>query len=153
ATSQVAREYLSHSHKPVRLLRNAINQGYGGNQKIGYTYAIEHDYDAVVMVHGDGQYPPELLPQMIAPILNGEADAVFGSGMSNKRDELKGGMPYYKFVGNIVLTKIQNLMLGSRLSEFHSGYRAYSVAALKRIPFQDNSNVFHFDTDIIIQFV
>ncbi len=152
-TSKVARTYLSGSARPIRLLRNAINQGYGGNQKVGYTYAIEHGYDVVVMVHGDGQYPPEFLPEMIAPILKGEADAVFGSRMINKKDALKGGMPYYKFVGNIVLTKLQNFMLGSKLAEFHSGYRAYSVEALKKIPFQHNSNVFHFDTDIIIQFV
>lgn len=152
-TSKVAREYLRGSARPIRLLRNATNQGYGGNQKVGYTYAIEHGYDAVVMVHGDGQYPPEFLPDMIAPILNGDADAVFGSRMINKGDALKGGMPKYKFVGNIVLTWLQNLMLGSKLAEFHSGYRAYSVPALRKIPFQFNSNVFHFDTDIIIQFV
>jgi glycosyltransferase involved in cell wall biosynthesis len=152
-TSRVAREYLNGSAKPIRLLRNAINQGYGGNQKVGYTYAIEHGYDVVVMVHGDGQYPPEFLPEMIAPIIAGEADGVFGSRMINKKDALRGGMPLYKFVGNIVLTRLQNLMLGSRLAEFHSGYRAYSVEALKKIPFQHNSNVFHFDTDIIIQFV
>jgi len=152
-TSKIARAYLSGSTRPIRLLRNAINQGYGGNQKVGYTYAIEHGYDAVVMVHGDGQYPPEFLPEMIAPLLKGEADAVFGSRMINKKDALKGGMPKYKFVGNIVLTGLQNLMLGSRLAEFHTGYRAYSVEALKKIPFRHNSNVFHFDTDIIIQFV
>ena len=152
-TSRLARQYLLDSKRPIRLLRNAINQGYGGNQKIGYTYAIENGFDAVVMVHGDGQYPPEFLPEMIAPIIRGEAAAVFGSRMINKKDALKGGMPLYKFAGNIVLTKLQNLMLGSRLAEFHSGYRAYSVEALRNIPFQHNSNVFHFDTDIIIQLV
>ena len=152
-TSSVAREYIANSDKPIRLLRNPVNQGYGGNQKIGYTYAIDNHYDAVVMVHGDGQYPPEHIPAMIEPLLRGEADAVFGSRMINKKDALKGGMPYYKFAGNIVLTKLQNRMLGSRLSEFHSGFRAYSVTALKQIPFQYNSNVFHFDTDIIIQLV
>ncbi len=153
ATSHVAREYISASQNPIRLLRNEINQGYGGNQKVGYTYAIENGYDAVVMVHGDGQYPPELIPEMIEPLLRGEADAVFGSRMINKKDALAGGMPFYKFAGNIVLTKIQNAMLGSNLSEFHSGFRAYAISALKKIPFQCNSNVFHFDTDIIIQFV
>ena len=152
-TSQVAREYIRNSTRPIALLRNAINQGYGGNQKIGYTYAIKNGYNAIVMVHGDGQYPPEAIPQMFAPILNGEVDAVFGSRMINKKDALAGGMPKYKFIGNIVLTKLQNLFLGSNLSEFHSGFRAYSVEALKKIPFQHNSNVFDFDTDIIIQFV
>ncbi|MEI7668818.1 MAG: glycosyltransferase [Pseudomonadota bacterium] len=152
-TSQVAREYIANSHKPIKLLRNKLNQAYGGNQKVGYTYAIDNDYDAVVMVHGDGQYPPEFISEMIEPILNNEADAVFGSRMINKKDALAGGMPYYKFAGNIALTTIQNAMIGSRLSEFHSGFRAYSINALKKIPFQYNSNVFHFDTDIIIQLV
>lgn len=152
-TSNVVSSYLSSSSHPIRLLRNAINQGYGGNQKVGYTYAAENGYDAVVMVHGDGQYPPEFLPDMIIPIIRGQADAVFGSRMIHKKDALKGGMPLYKFVGNIVLTHMQNFLLGSRLAEFHTGYRAYSVAALKQIPFQQNSNVFHFDTDIIIQLV
>ncbi len=150
-TSAVAREYIRNSNRPIRLLRNAINQGYGGNQKVGYTYAIENNYDAVVMVHGDGQYPPEFIPQMLDPIIKEQADAVFGSRMINKKDALEGGMPYYKFVGNIVLTRIQNSMIGTKLSEFHSGFRAYSISALKKIPFQYNSDVFHFDTDIIIQ--
>lgn len=154
-TIGAARLWLSEHPLPtqVHLLRNPVNQGYGGNQKVGYTYAIQHGYDAVVMVHGDGQYPPEKIPDMLAPIFAGDADAVFGSRMVHKKDALAGGMPYYKFVGNFVLTTIQNWMLGSALSEFHTGFRAYSTAALKRIPFQHNSNVFHFDTDIIIQFV
>ncbi|HEU5047751.1 MAG TPA: bifunctional glycosyltransferase/class I SAM-dependent methyltransferase [Rickettsiales bacterium] len=152
-TSAVAREYISGSSRPIRLLRNQLNQGYGGNQKVGYTYAIENGYEAVVMVHGDGQYPPEFIPQMLEPLMRGEAAAVYGSRMINKKDALAGGMPYYKFAGNIVLTQLQNWMLGSNLSEFHSGFRAYSIAALRQIPFQYNSNVFHFDTDIIIQLV
>ncbi len=153
-TSQVVREYINHNPgRPIRLLRNAINQGYGGNQKVGYTYAIENHYDVVVMVHGDGQYPPEFIPDMISPIINQNADAVFGSRMIKKQDALKGGMPFYKFAGNILLTTLQNWMIGSRLSEFHTGFRAYSIHALQKIPFQYNSNVFHFDTDIIIQFV
>lgn len=151
-TTAVAREYIKNSlSRPIRLLRNSVNQGYGGNQKVGYTYAIENGYDAVVMVHGDGQYPPEFIPQMLAPIMAGQADAVFGSRMINKKDAIAGGMPRYKFYGNIILTWLQNRMIGTRLSEFHSGFRAYSVAALKKIPFRYNSNVFHFDTDIIIQ--
>jgi glycosyltransferase involved in cell wall biosynthesis len=123
----------------VHLLRNPANQGYGGNQKVGYTYAIQNGYDAVVMLHGDGQYPPEKIPDMIAPLLSGEADSVFGSRMLNKKDALAGGMPRYKFIGNIVLTTFQNWTLGSK--------------ALSQIPFRHNSNVFHFDTDIIIQLV
>jgi glycosyltransferase involved in cell wall biosynthesis len=135
----------------VHILRNGQNQGYGGNQKLGYHYAIEHGFDVVALIHGDGQYAPEKLPMLLQPFIDDEADAVFGSRMINKQDALKGGMPLYKWVGNQVLTTFQNTMLGSHLSEFHSGYRLYSTKALRRIPFERNSNDFHFDTDIIVQ--
>jgi len=137
----------------LTVLRNTINQGYGGNQKLGYEYAIQKGFDIVALLHGDGQYAPEKLPMLIEPFLNERADAVFGSRMMDKRQALKGGMPLYKWVGNQVLTRFQNFMLGTHLSEFHTGYRIYSVDALKQIPFERNSNDFHFDTDIIIQFV
>ena len=137
----------------VTLLRTPENQGYGGNQKLGYHYAIEHGFDIVALLHGDGQYAPEKLGDLLAPLVAGEADAVFGSRMLRKADALKGGMPLYKWVGNQVLTTFQNWMLGSHLSEFHSGYRLYSVAALAQVPFERNSNDFHFDTEIIVQFV
>ena len=137
----------------ITTLRNPRNQGYGGNQKLGYRYAIDHGFDVVALVHGDGQYAPEKLPALIEPLVRGQADAVFGSRMINKQDALKGGMPLYKWVGNQVLTNFQNTMLGTSLSEFHSGYRLYSTKALAKIPFERNSNDFHFDTDIIIQFV
>lgn len=135
----------------ITILRNPENQGYGGNQKLGYHYAIENGFDIVALIHGDGQYAPEKLPVLIEPFLKEEADAVFGSRMINKQDALKGGMPMYKWVGNQVLTTFQNKMLGSHLSEFHSGYRLYSTKALQRIPFERNSDDFHFDTDIIVQ--
>jgi glycosyltransferase involved in cell wall biosynthesis len=135
----------------ITILRNPENQGYGGNQKLGYRFAIENGFDIVALVHGDGQYAPEKLPALLTPLIRGEADAVFGSRMLNKQDALTGGMPFYKWIGNQVLTTYQNLMLGTQLSEFHSGYRLYSVAALRRLPFERNSNDFHFDTDIIIQ--
>lgn len=133
------------------VLYNRENQGYGGNQKLGYQYAIRHGFDAVVLLHGDGQYAPECIPALIAPLLAGTADAVFGSRMLVPGAARTGGMPAYKFVGNKILTFTQNRLLGSRLSEFHSGFRAYSVAALSRIPFEYNANVFHFDTEVIIQ--
>ncbi|MEA3209177.1 MAG: hypothetical protein QOE70_2234 [Chthoniobacter sp.] len=135
----------------ITILRNPVNQGYGGNQKLGYRYAIDNGFDVVALIHGDGQYAPEKLPILLEPFLKGEADAVFGSRMINKQDALKGGMPLYKWIGNQVLTTFQNRMLGSQLSEFHSGYRLYSTKALARIPFERNSNDFHFDTDIIVQ--
>jgi len=133
------------------VLYNRENQGYGGNQKLGYQYAIRHGFDAVVLLHGDGQYAPECIPALIAPLLDGSADAVFGSRMLVPGAARKGGMPLYKFIGNKILTFMQNRLLGSHLSEFHSGFRAYSVAALAKIPFGYNTNVFHFDTEMIIQ--
>ena len=135
----------------VTILRTPVNQGYGGNQKLGYRYAIDNGFDIVALVHGDGQYAPEKLPVLLEPFFTEDADAVFGSRMINKQDALKGGMPMYKWVGNQVLTTFQNKMLGTKLSEFHSGYRLYATKALRRIPFERNSNDFHFDTDIIVQ--
>jgi len=135
----------------ITVLRTPLNQGYGGNQKLGYRYAIENGFDIVALVHGDGQYAPEKLPELLAPLMRGEAGAVFGSRMMEKGGALRGGMPLYKYVGNKVLSRFQNAMLRTALSEFHSGYRLYSVAALRKIPFERNSNDFHFDTEIIIQ--
>ena len=135
----------------IKVLFNPVNQGYGGNQKLGYQYAVNNGFDAVVLLHGDGQYAPELIEDIFSPILRGEADAVFGSRMMTKGAARKGGMPLYKFIGNKILTFLENRLLGANLSEFHSGYRAYSVEALRRIPFQHNSPDFHFDTEIIIQ--
>jgi glycosyltransferase involved in cell wall biosynthesis len=136
---------------PVRVLYNPTNQGYGGNQKLGYAYAIRYGFDFVVLLHGDGQYAPERIPNLLQPLIDGSADAVFGSRMMVEGAARTGGMPLYKFVGNKILTWCQNRLLGTRLSEFHSGFRAYRVSALSRLPFQYNANVFHFDTEIIIQ--
>jgi glycosyltransferase involved in cell wall biosynthesis len=138
---------------PLVVLYNPRNQGYGGNQKLGYHYAIERGYDFVALIHGDGQYAPECLPQLLEPLRTGTAAAVFGSRMMTPSGARQGGMPLYKFVGNRILTWIENRMLGTGLSEFHSGYRLYSVKALSQIPFDRNSRDFHFDTEIIIQFV
>jgi len=106
-----------------------------------------------VLLHGDGQYAPECIESLVAPLEAGEAHAVFGSRMLVAGDARKGGMPLYKYAGNRVLTTFQNWAVGTELSEFHSGYRAYSVAALASIPFQANSNGFDFDTEIILQLV
>jgi glycosyltransferase involved in cell wall biosynthesis len=136
---------------PIHVLYNPVNQGYGGNQKIGFHYAIKNSFDFVALVHGDGQYAPELLSELLQPLKDSLADAVFGSRMLNSKGALLGGMPMYKFIGNKILTFIQNKLLTSNLSEFHSGYRIYSVGALRSIPFNLNTNDFHFDTQIIIQ--
>jgi len=135
------------------ILSNPINLGYGGNQKIGYFYAIKHDFDYVVLLHGDGQYKPEIMGDLLEIFEKENAKAVFGSRMISKFGALKGGMPIYKFIGNKILTYFQNKILKSNLSEFHSGYRVYDVQALKKIPFYLNSNDFSFDTEIIIQFL
>jgi len=142
-----------HPDRNLTILYNPKNQGYGGNQKIGYCYAIKKGFDVVVLLHGDGQYAPEYLGRMIQPILDGDADAVFGSRMVRRLDALKGRMPLYKWFGNQILTSIQNHIMKSHLSEFHTGYRAYSAAALASVPFDRNSDYFDFDTDIIIQFL
>jgi glycosyltransferase involved in cell wall biosynthesis len=137
----------------ITVLRTPENQGYGGNQKLGYRYAIDNGFDIVALVHGDGQYAPEKLPVLLGPLIQEEAAAVFGSRMFDKRSARAGGMPFYKWLGNQVLTKFQNRMLGSELSEFHSGYRLYATRALAQIPFEKNTQDFHFDTEIIIQLV
>ena len=135
------------------ILYNPTNQGYGGNQKIGYHYAIKHNFDFVALLHGDGQYAPEYLEKLIDPLSQNNIDAVFGSRMITKGAALKGGMPLYKFIGNKVITFFQNFMLSTNFSEFHSGYRAYRVSSLQKIPFYLNSNYYPFDTEIIIQFI
>ncbi len=151
-TNEIGRAYrTAHPEMPMTVLRNEYNQGYGGNQKVGYAFAIREGFDFVAMIHGDGQYAPEQLPTLAAPLREGRADAVFGSRMMTRFGALQGGMPLYKFLGNRALTRTQNLLLGTNLTEFHSGYRVYSVAALKKIPYRLNSNLFHFDTEIIIQ--
>lgn len=141
----------AHPELNMLLLCNDENLGYGGNQKRGYKYAFDNGYDLVVLLHGDGQYAPEYLEQMTAPIFNGNADCVLGSRMLDKSAALKGNMPVYKWIGNQVLTSVQNLLLGSELAEFHTGYRAFRVTALQKIPLHFNSDYFDFDTEIIIQ--
>ncbi len=136
----------------LRVLKHAKNLGYGGNQKAGYRYFIEQGFDVVVLLHGDGQYAPELLSHMYAPIVRGEADAVFGSRMMKDfGGPLKGGMPVYKYLGNRLLTAFENRALGLHLTEFHSGYRAYNVHALAQIRLDNLTDDFHFDTQIIIK--
>jgi len=136
---------------PTTIVRHLKNLGYGGNQKAGYRMAIERGLDIVVLLHADGQYAPECLPDMVAPLERGECAAVFGSRMMIPGQARRGGMPMYKWLGNRVLTRVENALLGSRLTEFHSGYRAYSVAALAEVPFENNSDGFDFDTQIVVQ--
>ena len=149
-TLKILKKIKKYSFK-VKIITNKTNRGYGGVQKIGFNYAIKNKFDIVALLHGDGQYKPQLLTKLIAPINKNSSEVVFGSRMLKPLNALKGNMPIYKFVGNIIITGIQNLFLISKMSEFHSGYRVYSVESLKKIPFNYNSNFFHFDTEIIIQ--
>lgn len=136
----------------LKVLKHPKNLGYGGNQKAGYRYFIEQGFDIVVLLHGDGQYAPELLSHMYAPLVRGEADAVFGSRMmKDYGGPLKGGMPLYKYLGNRLLTVFENRALGLDLTEFHSGYRAYNLHALAQINLDKLTGDFHFDTEIIIK--
>ena len=125
--------------------------GYGGVQKISFNYAIKENYDYIIMLHGDGQYAPEELPKFIFELKSFDFDAVFGSRMMNYKSAIRGGMPIYKFLGNIFLTFIQNLILNSHVSEFHSGYRSFKVNSLKKINFFELPDYYHFDTEMIIE--
>ncbi len=132
------------------------NKGYGANQKTCYTEALKRGADIVVMLHPDNQYDPGIVPNITLPILEGQADAVLASRFI--RDPLeggpvKGGMPVYKFFGNRFLTFLENIVLKTYFSEFHTGYRAYSRKALESVNFMDNSDDFVFDNEIIVQLI
>lgn len=151
-TAEIALEYKKkYNIKKIKVIRHSKNKGYGGNQKWGYNYAIKNNFDIVVMVHGDAQYPPEQILELIEPIKQKKAAFVFGSRIAG--NPIKGGMPIYKFIGNKFLTSLENIILRTNLSEFHSGFRAYSVHALKEIPFNKDSDDYHFDSEIITQLV
>ncbi|HXG40831.1 MAG TPA: glycosyltransferase family 2 protein [Candidatus Limnocylindrales bacterium] len=127
------------------------NLGYGGNQKTCYRAALEAGADVVVMLHPDYQYDATRIPALVEPILRGEKDLMLGSRFLG--DPLAGGMPWWKFVSNRFLTIVENLAFGLRLSEFHTGLRAYSRRLLETIPYERNSNDFVFDQELIAQVV
>lgn len=150
STHEVGLRYQETGDLPLTVMRQPRNLGYGGNQKSGYRWAIEHGLDIVVLLHGDGQYAPEVIDDLVAPLADGTADAVFGSRMLMPGAARRGGMPLYKLVGNRILTTMQNRLTGLRLSEWHSGYRAYRVDALGDLDFESYSDDFDFDTEIIL---
>ena len=150
-TSPLVLQYKKEKNWPhLKVIRNTQDLGYGGSQKVAYQYAIDKGFDIIAMLHGDAQYAPEYLPQLLEPVEKGEADLVFGSRMTG--DPKKGKMPFWKRLGNRALTKIENVVLETNLSEFHSGYRVYSVGALKKVPFQKCSHNYHLDTEILVLF-
>jgi len=132
------------------VIRHKQNLGYGGNQKTCYTHALEMGADVVVMLHPDGQYDPAIIPILCKVIEDGQADIVLGSRWLGL-DPAKAGMPWWKMLGNRFLTGVENRVLGLHLSEYHTGYRAYSRRFLEAIPFLENSNDFVFDTQVLIQ--
>jgi len=138
---------------PVRLIWHPHNVGYGGNQKTCYLEALHRGADVVIMLHPDGQYDPEILPRMAQPILDGDADMVLGSRFAEPGAARAGGMPLYKYVANRFLTGVENRILGTHLSELHTGYRAYSRELLLTVPFLRNSLDFSFDSEMIMQAV
>ncbi len=132
------------------VIEHEKNMGYGGNQKTCYTQALKRGADLIVMLHPDHQYDAKVIPQMIRPIINGEADAVFGSRMLGGRP-LEGGMPLWKYIANVLLTAAANIVFRRYLTEIHSGFRAYSRKYLETVSFMQNNNDFIFDTEIIAQ--
>ena len=149
-TYEVGLRFQSGSSLPLTVVRHEENLGYGGNQKAGYAWAISHGLDIVVLLHGDGQYAPEQIEDLVSPLASGDADAVFGSRMMVRGGALRGGMPLYKYVGNKILTNVQNRVVGLDLSEWHSGYRANRVDALADLDLASYVDGFNFDTEIIL---
>jgi glycosyltransferase involved in cell wall biosynthesis len=144
-TLQVARRL------PLHTIWHPHNVGYGGNQKTCYLEALQQGADAVVMLHPDGQYEPTLIPKLVEPVLRGEADLVLGSRLAEPGAWRRGGMPVHKYLANRGLTAIENRVLGTRLSELHTGYRAYSRRLLMGVPFLRNALDFSFDSEVLLQ--
>ena len=138
---------------PIHLVWHPHNAGYGANQKTCYLEAMQREADVVVMLHPDGQYEPELIPALCAPILAGEADLVLGSRFAEPGMALENGMPRWKYLVNRGLTAVENRIMGTALSEAHTGYRAYSRRFLLTVPFLRNANDFSFDTEVLTQAV
>jgi glycosyltransferase involved in cell wall biosynthesis len=137
----------------LKAIRHPHNVGYGGNQKTCYMEALRDGATIVVMLHPDGQYDPAIIPEMIRPIREGRGQMVLGSRMMVPGGARRGGMPLWKRIANRFLTTMENLALGRRFSECHTGYRAYSRRFLETVPFLRNSNGFVFDTEVIFQAV
>jgi glycosyltransferase involved in cell wall biosynthesis len=147
ATTEIAKTL------PLDVIAHPHNVGYGGNQKTCYLEALRQGADVIVMLHPDGQYNPALIPELVRPLLRGDADIVLGSRFLFPGGARKGGMPLYKYISNRFLTTVENAILGRRFAELHTGYRAYTRRFLETVPFLRNSNDFVFDTEIIAQAV
>ncbi|MCE9533576.1 MAG: glycosyltransferase family 2 protein [Planctomycetes bacterium] len=146
-TVQVAREM------GLTVIVHPKNQGYGGNQKTCYRYALEHGADIVVMIHPDYQYDARVIPHAVGMIELGICDVVLGSRIRSRAEALKCGMPWWKYISNRALTAMENIALGQNLGDFHSGFRVYRRSVLETLPFERNSNDFVFDTQFLAQTV
>ena len=135
---------------PLKIVSHDMNRGYGGNQKTCYREALAADADVVVMLHPDYQYEPRLLGCLAAMVASGTYHVALGSRILGK-GALSGGMPLYKYVANRLLTLVENLLIGQKLSEYHSGYRAYARTVLLGVPFERNSDDFVFDNEFLVQ--
>lgn len=135
----------------VTVIWHPHNVGYGANQKTCYLHVLQDEVDVVVMLHPDGQYEASLIPELVRPIVAGEADLVLGSRMMERGAARSGGMPLYKIVANRFLTTIENRVMGTNLTDLHTGYRAYSRELLLRVPFLRNSLDFAFDSQMLMQ--
>lgn len=140
-----------HGDREVVVLRQTKNHGYGGNQKLSYQWAIEHDVDVAVLLHGDEQYPPEMIPSLVEAIASGDAAAVHGSRMIIRGGARRGGMPMNRFLGNHSLSWLLNRLSGADLSEWFSGFRAYRVSALASIDLEVLPDGFDFDTAVTLR--
>lgn len=134
----------------LEVVKHPHNRGYGGNQKTCYRHALQRGAEVVIMVHPDHQYDPKVIPLLIEPLKEGRCDAVFGSRILGGKTK-EGGMPWWKYWGNVLLTKIENLVFGLHLTEYHSGLRAYSRNYLQSVPLESNSDKWVFDSEIIAQ--
>lgn len=132
------------------ILSHDQNKGYGGNQKTLYKYAMSLNADIIIMLHPDYQYTPLLIPSMVNIIAADLYPVVLGSRILGN-GAIKGGMPYYKYVANRILTFVQNVLAGNKLSEYHTGYRAFSRQVLEKIPFERNDDDFVFDNEVLAQ--
>lgn len=134
----------------LKVFSHPQNRGYGGNQKTCYTIALSEGADIVVMIHPDYQYDSRLTDELIRPIIQGRFDVMLGSRIRTREEALRGGMPQYKYLGNRFLTFLENIVLGQNLSEYHTGFRAYTKDILKKLPFHKYSDDFVFDQQILI---
>jgi glycosyltransferase involved in cell wall biosynthesis len=137
----------------LTIVRHETNRGYGANQKTCYRLALEKGADIIIMIHPDYQYDSRLTPYLIGFLKEGYLDVMLGSRIRTRKEALSGGMPLYKYLANRSLTLIENVLLGMNLSEWHTGFRAYTREVLETVPWQNNSDDFVFDSQMLVQCV